>query len=91
MTAEKEEELQKFRKEEEAKLENIVTETRDNFLAGLAGNRQQHAQIKASVLEKKQDIRKQMKNIRVVMQNLFEQAEQLRTDREEAVEYDSDA
>jgi hypothetical protein len=80
--AQKEEDLQMFRREEETKLEKQVIETRETFREGLAGNRQQYAQIKASILERKQDIRKEMKHIRVVMENLFEQVEQARADRE---------
>jgi hypothetical protein len=87
LAAQKEVDLQIYRREEEAKLETQVIETRESFREGLAGNRQQYAQIKASILERKQEIRKEMKRIRVVMENLFEQAEEARADRE----YDSDA
>jgi hypothetical protein len=86
LAAQREVDLQIYRREEEAKLETQVIETRESFREGLAGNRQQYAQIKASILERKQDIRKEMKHIRVVMENLFEQAEQAGADRE----YDSD-
>jgi hypothetical protein len=87
LAAQREVDLQIYRREEEAKLETEVIETRESFREGLAGNRQQYAQIKASILERKQEIRKEMKRIRVVMENLFEQAEEARADRE----YDSDA
>jgi hypothetical protein len=78
--AQKEEELQEHRRREEYKLEFEVVETRVNFYQGLAENRQQLAQIKASVAERKQEIRKEMKKIRVVMGNLFEQANADRDD-----------
>jgi hypothetical protein len=74
--AQKEEELQEHRRREEYKLEFEVVETRVIFYQGLAENRQQLAQIKASIAERKQEIRNEMKKLRVVMGNLFEQAEQ---------------
>ena len=89
--AQKDEEFQKHRTQEEAKIDSKLAQTREDFLVALSGNRQQSAQIKASMLERKRDIRKQMKDIRVVMQNLFEQVEQQRMDREDAnADYFSD-
>jgi hypothetical protein len=81
--AQKEEEMQEHRRREEYKLDFEVVETRGNFYQGLAENRQQLAQIKASVAERKQEIRNEMKKIRVVMGNLFEQAEQNIADRDD--------
>jgi hypothetical protein len=78
--AQEEEELQEHRRREEYKLENEVVETRVNFYQGLAENRQQLAQIKASIAERKQEIRKEMKKIQFVMGNLFEQANADRDD-----------
>ena len=70
------EEEQTLRRQEESLVEVQVIKTRDEFYQSLAENRQQLSQIKAAIAERKQEIRKEMKRIKIIMGNLLEQAEQ---------------
>jgi hypothetical protein len=85
-----EEKNQQERREKEKQVAIEVAATREEFYQRLSENRQHHSQIKASVLERKQEIRGEMKRINVLFGNLFEQAEQLRAERA-ARRFDSDS
>lgn len=85
-----EEKDQHERRETEKRVAAEVAVTREEFYQRLSENRQQYSEIKASVIERKQEIRVEMKRIRVLMSNLFEQAEHLRSQRE-ARQSDSDS
>jgi flagellar basal body-associated protein FliL len=71
--AQTEDEKQYYRRREEAQLGKEVQLTRDFFYEGLSANRQQYAQIKVGVAERKQEIRKEMKQIKRIMENLLQQ------------------
>jgi flagellar basal body-associated protein FliL len=68
-----ENEKQYYRRREEAQLGKEVQLTREFFYEGLSANRQQYAQIKVGVAERKQEIQKEMKQIKRIMENLFQQ------------------
>ena len=72
-SAQAEDALQEYREQEEKKLQKQVKAARENFYQGLAENRVQYAQIKASVTERKQEMQKECKEIKRIITNLFEQ------------------
>jgi flagellar basal body-associated protein FliL len=64
---------QYFRRQEEAQLGKEVQLTREFFYEGLSANCQQNAQIKVSIAKRKQLIQKERKQIKHIMENLFQQ------------------
>ena len=78
---EREEKNQHERRENEKLVAIAVSAAREELRQKLSENRVQYYEMKASVIQRKQEIRGEMKRIRVLMSNLFEQAEHLRSQR----------